>query len=345
MSNRIIFVGSQYLGHTPDDGETMKNWLMREAIAPHVDSIIPIDLRNRPARKWYLVKFVLCLLFLRKAKVLISASVYVAGTMLKVCRILKKKNGIYYWVVGGLFDKLLVSGHLDINDYKYLEMIIVQTKDMEYNLRSVGIDRVMTIPNSKHIPALPEVVKPLKASRFVFISRITKEKGVEYIFQAAKRIKEEGIYPLSIDFYGRLDLDYRATFLALINSIPDMHYHGVLDMTSPSGYEELSRYDMMLFPTFHPGEGFPGIAIDAYIAGLPIIASDWHENAQVIIDGYTGIIIPTHDLDALVSAIKSACSGKYDLRQMAQNAQKEASKYDIKNIINLTLLRKIGLVD
>lgn len=345
MKNRIIYVGSQYLGHTPDDGETMKNQLMREAIAKHVDSIIPIDLRNRPVRKWYLVKFVLCLLFLRRAKVLVSASVYVAGTMLRVCRILGKRKGVYYWVVGGLFDKLLVSGELDINHYRNLEKIIVQTKDMEENLRKAGLTQVMTVPNSKRIPTLPEVHKKDKARRFVFMSRVTKEKGVEYIIEAIKNIRKKGDYEPTVDFYGRLDSDYQERFKELIDGDNSLNYYGVLDMTSFSGYEKLAEYDMMLFPSFHPGEGFPGIAIDAFIAGLPIISSDWHENAQVIENGRTGVIIPTHHQEALEGAIMNACAGRYNLAAMSKNAQAEASKYDIKNVITPVLLNQIGLIN
>lgn len=345
MKNRVIYVGSQYLGHMPDDGETMKNSLMRDAIAPYVDQIIPIDLRHRPARLYYLVKYVICLLLFRKAKVIISASVYVANTMLKVCHRLGRHNGIIYWVVGGLFDKLIASGELDVKEYEDLDMIIVQGDTLADNLRKAGLKRVMTVPNSKHIP---EIVIPRrdsnKATRFVFMSRVTKEKGVELIVEAVSALEEEGI-DVSVDFYGRLDDDYKERFYSLLHSHKSLKYLGVLDMTVPEGYVTLARYDMMLFPSFHPGEGFPGIAIDAFISGLPVIASDWHENAKVITDGETGIIIPTQDLEALINAMKNAYEGRYNLTKMSDNASKKKRDYDIKNVINKELLINIGIAN
>lgn len=345
MKNRVIYVGSQYLGHLPDDGETMKNSLMRDAIAPYVDQIIPIDLRRRPARLYYLAKYVFCLLFFRKAKVIISASVYVANKMLKVCHRLGKHNGIVYWVVGGLFDKLIASGDLNVKEYEDLDMIIVQGDTLADNLRRAGLKKVITVPNSKHIP---DIVRPRRdtnrATRFVFMSRVTREKGVELIIEAVSALEKEGI-DVSVDFYGRLDDDYKDQFNSLLRSHKSLKYLGVLDMTVPEGYVTLARYDIMLFPSFHPGEGFPGIAIDAFISGLPLVASDWHENAKVIKDGVTGIIIPNQDLKTLTNVMKNAHEGKYNLIKMSENAWKKRNDYDIANVINKELLLNIGIAN
>ena len=40
------------------------------------------------------------------------------------------------------------------------------------------------------------------------------------------------------------------------------------------------------------------IVIDAYIAGVPLIASDWNMNTEVITEK-TGVIIPPKDEEAL----------------------------------------------
>mgnify|MGYP002239410386 CR=1 FL=1 len=70
-------------------------------------------------------------------------------------------------------------------------------------------------------------------------------------------------------------------------------------MKEETGYRTLCRYDIMLFPTYWYGEGFPGIVMDAYIAGLPLIASDWNINTEVITEK-TGIIIPPKDEESAV---------------------------------------------
>lgn len=343
--NRIIFIGSQYVGHLPDDGETMKNKLMRDAIQPYVDKITPIDLRKRLKRYWYLIKLLFLLIFSRNSKIIVSASVYVAYSILKVIYLLGWRHNVYYWVVGGLFDKIIKEGKLQRKYYQHIDKIIVQSKSMEINLFSVGLTQVITVPNSKKIDYLPKYSdKKKSANKFVFVSRITPDKGVEYIITVADRLCKSGITKFTIDFYGRLDNDYSDKFLDLINATKNVSYKGLLDLTNPKGYDILAKYDMMLFPTFYPGEGFAGILIDAFIAGLPVIASDWRENSKIIIHEYNGIIVPVHDIDALESGIIDSMDGKYDLLKLSNNARSECMKYDTSMILTKDLLHKIGIV-
>ena len=90
----------------------------------------------------------------------------------------------------------------------------------------------------------------------------------------------------------------------------------------------------MLFPTYWHGEGFPGVIVDAYVAGLPVIASDWNFNEEFIEDGVTGVVVPTHDTEALLMAMKRMSDGGYDLDTMSQNCRREASEYDVDKILN-----------
>ena len=65
----------------------------------------------------------------------------------------------------------------------------------------------------------------------------------------------------------------------------------------------LAKYDAMLFPTYWHGEGFPGIIIDAFVSGLPVIATDWSLNADIIEDGKTGVILKENTVEALAEAM------------------------------------------
>lgn len=115
-------------------------------------------------------------------------------------------------------------------------------------------------------------------------------------------------------------------------------------MQEPAGYDTLASYNVMLFPTFWPGEGFPGIVVDAFIAGIPIVATDWNLNSSLIDNGNTGIIIPPHDVDSLTSTMESIINGEIDIQQMGLNAQKEAKKYDVVNQIDKKYLKTLGLI-
>lgn len=81
------------------------------------------------------------------------------------------------------------------------------------------------------------------------------------------------------------------------------------------------RYDVV--PDLLVWRGFPGIVIDAYIASVPLIASDWNMNTEVITEK-TGVIIPPKDEEALYVAMKNCILGRYDLSAMKRNCLNEA---------------------
>ena len=115
-------------------------------------------------------------------------------------------------------------------------------------------------------------------------------------------------------------------------------------LDNSAGYDTLASYDVMLFPTYWHGEGFPGIIIDAFIAGLPVIATDWNLNSSLIQNGYNGMIIPVHNVDALVDSMRTIISETVDIATMSRNAQNDALKYEVNNVINKDLLERIELL-
>ena len=88
----------------------------------------------------------------------------------------------------------------------------------------------------------------------------------------------------------------------------------------------------MLFPTFWKGEGFPGVIIDAFVSGLPVIASDWNMNAEVVVDGENGFVIKANCVDALMDKMKYALMNKNQLIEIGKNNQLKAKNYHIDRI-------------
>ena len=125
----------------------------------------------------------------------------------------------------------------------------------------------------------------------------------------------------------------------------NIQYRGVLDLTNISGYEKLASYDVMLFPTFWDDEGFPGVIVDAHIAGLPVIASDWNMNREVIEHNKTGRIIPVHSPDSLAREMGKFINGELDVNLMQKNCLEEASSYDVNQVLSEEILSKIGLLE
>lgn len=117
-----------------------------------------------------------------------------------------------------------------------------------------------------------------------------------------------------------------------------------MNLREKEGYDQLSNYDMMLFPTYWRGEGFAGVFIDAFISGVPMIATDWAHNRIILEDGKTALFIPTHNVLALKEKMRQCISGDVDIQRMSCCCQNEAQKYDVNHVITEELLKRIEVM-
>ena len=155
---------------------------------------------------------------------------------------------------------------------------------MVQELNELGLYNAVYVPNSKPIFSIRRQKRDNRDFvKFIFLSRIHPDKGIREIIEAC-RILNKRNYQCNycVDFYGAIENDLKNDFLSQISIFDNLQYMGILNLTDIKGYQQLSNYDVMLFPTYWDGEGFPGVVIDAYISGLPVIATEWNLNREVI---------------------------------------------------------------
>lgn len=337
----LIFVGT--IKKVANCGESMKNHLFIDRFREVFDRVITVDIVTPKKRPWCIAKMVMAILTHPHCPVAMSVSIDTGDKVLHLLQKLGCKN-IYYWAVGGTLHEKLSKGKYDLEPYKKLKAIYVQSPRIVEGLKRLGVNNAIHVNNSKRIDYIPDISKRNNDKvRFVFLSRVHPDKGCAMIVNSSKRLNELGYKDkFRVDFYGKIDEKY-SDFLPMIKNIDNVNYKGFLDLTRNKGYDTLSSYDMMLFPTYWDGEGFPGIVIDAYISGVPIVASNWNCNEDVI-DNQTGVVIPHHNEEALFETMKAVLDGKYDLKQMANVCQARAKEYDNRNILSVEHLRQIGFV-
>ena len=279
-----------------------------------------LDFYQKHKHPWIYLQAIWTFFTHPNASIILSTSAKNVYAMLKLFKTLGVKRNILHWVVGGAFGNLVREGQFDSNVFNYVKYNLVQCHDMITQLKEVGITNVKFVSNFKNIKYYPPLESRLKDRResatmkFVFLSRIHPAKGCNYIFDAAKILNEKGYEnQYIIDFYGKPDETYKESFMEKVKSFNNVSYHGVLNLKENSGYDILATYHAMLFPTFHPSEGFAGVFIDAFIAGLPVLASNWAYNSECIKDGELGIIYPSHDTEALVQVMEDCINKKNNL--------------------------------
>ena len=123
------------------------------------------------------------------------------------------------------------------------------------------------------------------SGRCVLVGQVKKEKGVFDIIDALR-----GRPGLRCDFYGPLLERDREAFLAEVASAPNVAYRGVLEPVSVG--DAIRKYEVLLLPTFHTGEGYPAVVLEAYACGVPVVTTKWRSIPEIVDDGVTGLLIP-----------------------------------------------------
>ncbi|WP_242985844.1 glycosyltransferase family 4 protein [Clostridium perfringens] len=223
--------------------------------------------------------------------------------MLTVVNTLYRRK-IHYVVIGGWLPRFISNKPILRKMLKSFKSIYVETNAMKSGLERMGFSNVIVMPNCKNIEinkniSCHENSFPLRLCTF---SRVMKEKGIEEAVNAVIMVNEKEkkiIYTL--DIYGQIEKSQEEWFADLSNKFPKyIKYCGIVDYDKSA--EVLKNYFALLFPTYYDGEGFAGTLIDAFAAGLPVIASDWKYNSEII-DNKTGMLCKPKDTVALRNAL------------------------------------------
>ena len=81
--------------------------------------------------------------------------------------------------------------------------------------------------------------------------------------------------------------------------------------------------------------------MDALASGIPVIASDWRYNGEIINDGETGFIFDTHDINGLKRHILKVIKNKDQYKKMKFNCVDQAQKFLPKNALE-TFMKKLN---
>ena len=235
---------------------------------------------------------------------------------------------IFHDVIGGNIDKYVRNIHQFGNYLNSFEVNWVETENLRRELETVGVYNCEVIPNFKRLRIIEDFeenyAEPFK---FCTFSRVMKEKGIEDAIQTIQEInKSAGRMICSLDIYGRIDTEYQKKFKKIMNNTTDsVNYRG--EVPYDKSVEVLKNYYSLLFPTYWMGEGFPGTIVDAFSAALPVIATDWNCNGEIIKNNVNGILYPNAEIKTLKDAILKIISEHNTICYMKNECVKCAKIY------------------
>ena len=245
---------------------------------------------------------------------------------------------IIYPVVGGWLPEKLANNSLLSRFTRCINYILPESEKMVNELKRLGHKNVRKMANFSTRKTVDIVDFNFEARKYRFctFSRVTKEKGITDAINAMEKISTQfpDKHNVSLDIYGPIDPKYKDEFETRIhNTEANIQYKGVLkaDEIIPT----LARYYCMLFPTYYPGEGMPGAVLEAFAAGLPVIATDWHDNSEVILHGYNGLLYPTGNQDKFIESINRVIKNPDLVAEMARGCYKTSQSYLPENVMRI----------
>lgn len=254
----------------------------------------------------------------------------------------RKKRKIHYIVVGGWLPSLCLQKPKLAEKIRKFDCVYVETLTMKKALEEQGFSNVILMPNFKYLTPLSyaelkyQSQEPLPLCTF---SRVMKEKGIEDIVEAVKRINDrENKIIFSLDIYGEPDSSQINWFNLLCSEFPPyIQYKGCV--SPDKSVDVVKNYFALVFPTKFYTEGLPGTILDAYSAGVPVIASRWENFDDLIEEGKTGAGFEFNNLDDLISVLTKLSQHYDSFNKMKQNCLTKAQCYSPENVIKVLLSR------
>ena len=190
------------------------------------------------------------------------------------------------------------------------------------------------IPNgvdSKHFsPDIPPIEELNDGKlNILFIGRLEKRKGLDYLLEAYKQIKPE-IPNSRLIIVGpgfRLRKKYEKRVMR--NGLKDVIFIGY------AAYRDLPRYyktaDIVCCPATGR-ESFGIVLLEAMAVSKPIVASNIEGYASVLTHEAEGLLVPPKNADKLAQALISLMTDESLRQQMGDKGRLKAVEYDWENI-------------
>jgi phosphatidylinositol alpha-mannosyltransferase len=171
-------------------------------------------------------------------------------------------------------------------------------------------------------------------TNILFVGRLEKRKGFDYLLAAYRLIKSELPDCRLIQVGPGVRLRNKYQKYASQYGIPDVNFTGY------ATYSDLPRYyktaDVVCFPaTGRESQGI--VLLEAMAVGKPVVASNIDGYSSVLTDGVEGTAVPPKDVEKLAEAIQRLIKNKQLRQQMGQRGISRAKQYDWSIIANKVL--------
>lgn len=329
--NKILIIG--YFGYETNqlDGQTVKTRNIYELLKKHEKELGTILYCDTQKFRYNISSIIDLFRYVSKCNYLILIPARNNLTYLfPILFVLSKifKYNIIHIGVGGWQKEYFEKHKIQRWMAKKINVNLLQNKLVKNDLKiKFDFENVDVIPNYRIHNHLPNISSNSDDDflRIVFMSRINKKKGLDIVFKIAKYYTNINPQKITIDFYGPIETTDEDYFFEQIEKYSLTKYHGILQPEEI--YNTLENYDILILPTQYYTEGFPGAILDAYIAGIPVLVSNWKHANEFVENGVSGFICEMSDVNQYIQKIDELINNKNTLKQLKEGAWEKSKLY------------------
>ncbi|WP_370750175.1 glycosyltransferase family 4 protein [Eubacterium sp.] len=168
-------------------------------------------------------------------------------------------------------------------------------------------------------------------TRFLFIGRVMKEKGIDELFTAMRKLNLNG-YNCTLDVLGGFEENY-SDKIEQFEKEGWLHYQGYQEDIRPFA----GKCDCFVLPSWH--EGMANTNLECAAMGRPVITSNIHGCMEAVEDGITGYLCISKNSDDLYDKMKNMCELLHEDKEKMgiKGRARMEEKFDKKKVVSETI--------
>ncbi len=198
------------------------------------------------------------------------------------------------------------------DDASYVTMRIGLNADQVRLIRGSGIDVALFRPEPE--PPSPPV-------RFVILARLLKMKGIQVAVAAHVLLQQRGV-DTELVVCGAADPGNPSSIPESETKqwalVPGVTFRGQIDDVETV----ISESHVVLHPALG-GEGLPRALLEGAVLKRPLLATDVPGNREVVIQGETGLLVPSNDAEKLADAMEWLATHPMEREQWGRAARQK----------------------
>ena len=230
--------------------------------------------------------------------------------------------------------------------FRAVDAFLVETEVARIDLPPKVRAKTTAVRNFRpRLPFSPPVRRDGRGTSFAFVGRSDAlppellEKGLDVLLDAFDQVCSAPSVArrIEVHLYGPIPIH----MVERVRRTPGVFVHGYL--SNDRLRAAFQRHDVLAFPSRAWSEGHPGAIIEAFGAGLPVIASDLPGPSEIVEDGVNGLVVKTGDAAAFAAAMTRLAADRELRRRLADGARESADGFDQERVLP-RLVEAMGLL-